>query len=56
MINNQLQRKWDFVPAVKPYISDDCKDFLNHLLEPNPLKRFTMEQVCAHKWMPTSKK
>ena len=52
MIRKQEKCEWDFIPAMKAHISDECKDFLSHLLEPDPQKRYDMKQVLKHPWMP----
>mmetsp|Transcript_1342 Transcript_1342/g.5464 ORF Transcript_1342/g.5464 Transcript_1342/m.5464 type:complete len:669 (+) Transcript_1342:51-2057(+) len=35
----------------EPAISDDLKDLLLHILEKDPEKRYTLEEVMSHKWV-----
>lgn len=32
-------------------ISDEAKDLVKRILNPNPRKRFTIEQIMMHPWM-----
>ena len=31
-------------------LSDDLMDLFHHILERDPVKRFTIDQICAHRW------
>ena len=33
------------------WFSEDVKDLLDHILVDDPKKRFTIAQICTHKWM-----
>ena len=37
--------------GIRTNISDDAKDLVKRILNPNPRKRFTIEQIMAHPWM-----
>jgi serine/threonine protein kinase len=37
--------------GIRYNISDDAKDLVKRILNPNPRKRFTIEQIMAHPWM-----
>jgi serine/threonine protein kinase len=39
------------MPAPRTNISDDSKDLVKRILNPNPRKRFTIEQIMMHPWM-----
>ena len=32
------------------YISADVKDLINRMLQPNPIKRITMQEIKHHSW------
>jgi len=32
------------------YISEDVKDLINRMLQPNPVKRITMKEIKEHPW------
>jgi len=32
------------------YISPDVKDLINRMLQPNPIKRITMQEIKHHPW------
>jgi len=34
-------------------ISEEAKDLIKRILNPNPRKRFTIEQIMMHPWMQT---
>ena len=36
--------------TLKEEISEDAKDLLKRLLEPNPLKRLSINEILVHKW------
>ena len=52
MIENQWKRNYVFRDRVDSQISDDLKDLIHNLLEPNFLKRIDMNKVCNHFWFP----
>lgn len=37
--------------ALKIKISEEAKDLVKRILNPNPRKRFTIEQIMMHPWM-----
>lgn len=37
--------------APRNNISEDAKDLVKRILNPNPRKRFTIEQIMMHPWM-----
>ncbi|XP_015789181.1 testis-specific serine/threonine-protein kinase 1-like [Tetranychus urticae] len=51
MISNQLHRKWKFVRRQKNKLSNEVKDLVRHMLEPNPRKRITMLGIMGHPWL-----
>ena len=52
MYENQCQRKYKFREKVESELSDDFKDLINELLEPNFVKRIDINRVCDHFWFP----
>jgi len=36
--------------TLKPCASEDCRDLLKKMLEPDPKKRYTIPQILCHKW------
>ena len=36
------------------YVSEECADFLNRILQPNPKNRMTMDEIWTHPWFRTS--
>lgn len=36
------------------HLTDECKDFLNRILQPNPRNRIKMEDIWTHPWFRTS--
>lgn len=51
MIVNQLQRKWKFVKKQRYRLSNEVKDLVRHMLEPDPKKRITFLGIASHPWM-----
>ncbi|CAG9861783.1 unnamed protein product [Phyllotreta striolata] len=47
----QLQRKWKFRSKVVDVLSDQIKNLITHMLEPDIQKRFKLEQVIGSDWM-----
>ena len=47
MLRQQLNREWKFRNKC---LSPELKDLLNKMLEPDPLRRYTMDQVLRHPW------
>lgn len=46
---HQLRHTGDGLRTPVP-ISDDCRDLLAHILEPNPLLRMSMDRIMTHSW------
>ncbi|RWS01289.1 protein kinase-like protein 1 [Dinothrombium tinctorium] len=53
MITNQLQRKWKFVKKQRQKLSEEVKDLIRHLLEPEVKARITFHGIMAHPWLNT---
>jgi len=59
-IDMKIMRSWlqgEFKKLQLPdirYISEECRDFLNRILQPNPRNRITMEEIWKHPWFRTS--
>lgn len=51
MISNQLHRKWKFVRKQKNRLTNEVKDLVRHMLEPNPRKRITLLGIMGHPWL-----
>jgi hypothetical protein len=34
-----------------PYLSTELKDLMNNLLQPLPMKRFTVQDIWRHPWI-----
>ncbi|NXE65159.1 KCC1A kinase, partial [Calcarius ornatus] len=45
-----LQAEYEFDSPYWDDISDSAKDFIQHLMEKDPAKRFTCEQALQHPW------
>lgn len=52
MAELQVAKKWQFRDEVEQTISAECRDLMNHLLDPDPKTRYNMKQCLAHAWMP----
>ncbi|XP_070569133.1 MAP/microtubule affinity-regulating kinase 4-like [Ptychodera flava] len=39
------------INSIPPYLSEECKELLFHLLEPDPSKRPHLESVMEHPWL-----
>ncbi|XP_074589804.1 calcium-dependent protein kinase 20-like [Curcuma longa] len=46
----------DFKRDPWPRVSDTAKDLVRHMLEPDPKKRFTAQQVLDHTWLQNASK
>lgn len=51
MVSNQMQRKWKFVKKQRNKLSNEVKDLVRHLLEPDPKRRITFLGIVTHPWM-----
>lgn len=51
MVANQMQRKWKFVKKQRTKLSNELKDLVRHLLEPDPKRRITFLGIVTHAWM-----
>ena len=51
MVSNQMQRKWKFVKKQRNKLSNDLKDLIRNLLEPDPKRRITFLGIASHCWM-----
>ncbi|NXF78217.1 KCC1D kinase, partial [Sclerurus mexicanus] len=45
-----LRAEYEFDSPYWDDISDSAKDFIQHLMEKDPNKRFTCEQALQHPW------
>ena len=54
MVANQMQRKWKFVKKQRNKLSNEVKDLVRHLLEPDPKRRITFLGIVTHAWMTES--
>ncbi|NXG35393.1 KCC1A kinase, partial [Dromaius novaehollandiae] len=45
-----LRAEYEFDSPYWDDISDSAKDFIKHLMEKDPSKRFTCEQALQHPW------
>lgn len=51
MVSYQMQRKWKFVKKQRNKMSNEIKDMVRHLLEPDPKRRITFLGIAAHPWI-----
>jgi len=51
MLKDQLSRKLRFPPHAAQTLSDECKDLIHRLIEPNANRRYKIDQILAHPWM-----
>ncbi|KAA8527294.1 hypothetical protein F0562_034609 [Nyssa sinensis] len=51
-----VQSKIEFDRDPWPKVSDDAKDLVRGMLEPNPYNRMTVEEVLEHQWIRNSHK
>ncbi|KAK9407611.1 calcium/calmodulin-dependent protein kinase type 1B [Crotalus adamanteus] len=51
LFNQILKAEYEFDSPYWDDISDSAKDFIRHLLERDPEKRFTCEQALQHPWI-----
>lgn len=51
MVSNQLQRKWKFVKKQRKKLSDEIKDLVQNLLEPDSKRRITFLGIASHCWV-----
>lgn len=47
----QLARRWTFPKAFKNRLTDDLRDIIWHMLDPEPERRITINGVLAHPWV-----
>lgn len=51
MLQHQLNRKWKFVRKQRQRLSDEVKDLIKAMLEPNPKKRIICRHILIHPWL-----
>lgn len=52
MFENQCKRNYKLREKVEAEVTQDVKDLINELLEPNFVKRIDINRVCNHYWFP----
>jgi len=45
--------EFKFPPDEYKFITDDAKDLIRNILNPNPRKRFNIDQIKFHRWFQT---
>lgn len=50
MKEQQMTRGWKFRTRVESTVSDELRDLLNKMLEPNVSVRLNIEEIMAHTW------
>jgi len=51
MLKEQLSRKLRFPPQAAQTLSDECKDLIHKLIEPNANRRYKIDQILSHPWL-----
>lgn len=51
MLKEQLSRKLRFPPQAAQNLSDECKDLIHRLIEPNANRRYKIDQILNHPWL-----
>lgn len=51
MLKEQLSRKLRFPPQAAQNLSDECKDLIHKLIEPNANRRYKIDQILCHPWL-----
>lgn len=51
LFKSQFARRWRIPRALRENISEELKDLLWHMLDPEPDRRITMNGVMAHPWL-----
>jgi len=51
MLKDQLSRKVRFPPQAAQNLSDECKDLIHKLIEPNANRRYKIDQILSHSWL-----
>jgi len=51
MLKDQLSRKVRFPPQAAQNLTDECKDLIHKLIEPNANRRFKIDQILSHSWL-----
>lgn len=51
LYNNQLKRKWKFSYRIVDRISSHVKTMVKRLMEPDPKKRLTIDEVVYGEWI-----
>jgi testis-specific serine kinase len=51
LLRDQKDRSYDFANDIKKTLSNVCKSVVYKLLEPNPRRRVSIEEVYAMKWI-----
>lgn len=54
MVKSQLAREWAFKGHIKEATSEECKDLVNRMLDPNQATRITAIQITEHPWFQKS--
>lgn len=52
MYDNQMKKNYKLRDSVELKVSNEVKDLIRILLEPEPEKRPTIKEVCDHVWIP----
>ena len=52
MYENQCKRNYKLRDKVDAEVTQDVKDLIGDLLEPNFVKRIDITRVCDHQWFP----
>ena len=55
LIKAQTARKWRFPRSLRDILSEELKDLVWHMLDPEPERRITINNVVAHPWLNGSK-
>lgn len=51
ILKAQINRRWKFPRAIRTLISEELKDLVWHMLDPDPYRRITINGVVAHPWI-----
>lgn len=50
MADDQMAKRWKFSLQASEKLSENLKDLIHHLLEPDLEKRYTIKQLLNHSW------
>ncbi|XP_013777890.1 testis-specific serine/threonine-protein kinase 1-like [Limulus polyphemus] len=53
MLRDQEKRNWRLRSNIEPTLSNDVKQLLRKLLEPDVMKRIPLDQIFGHSWLQT---